>query len=228
MGREFCLFCRHSPDSQASTTPPERSARTGDITGGAGYALPAGSRAGAGQGDRGMMAEDTDSEGSATRSSHEGANEPPAAPLFDAASTRKMILALGRAAASSIAAGIAISTGQPQDIRAVLRIQKEVFNAFSSLAYRDPSLPPISELAEGEPAIKILSAINRFSAAAISHGVIASSGQPHSVGDAMRTFYGVMATMWPSEPAAARDQAAPSAAAAGVAGGVAGGSSGRE
>ncbi|MGH7188016.1 MAG: hypothetical protein ACREF0_02400 [Acetobacteraceae bacterium] len=178
------------------------------------------------------MADSTDIEGSSTGSRRTGANEPPAAPLFDAASTRKMIVALGRAAASSIAAGIAISTGQPQDIRAVLRIQKEVFNAFSSLAYRDPSLPPISEFAEDEPAIKILSAINRFSAAAISHGVIASSGQPHSVGDAMRTFYSVMATMWPSEPPAAREAAAPGADGAGaprgVAGGVAAGSSGRK
>lgn len=161
------------------------------------------------------MAEGTNIEGSSTGSSRKGVNEPPTAPLFDAESTRKMVVALGRAAASSIAAGIAISTGQPQDIRAVLRIQKEVFNAFSSLAYRDPSLPPVSGLAEDEPAIKILSAINRFSAAAISHGVIASSGQPHSVGDAMRMFYGVMAVMWPNEPAAAREEAAASVAGAG-------------
>ncbi|MGH7102210.1 MAG: hypothetical protein ACREFJ_07415 [Acetobacteraceae bacterium] len=162
------------------------------------------------------MAEGTNVEGSSTGNRRKGANEPPATPLFDANSTRKMVIALGRAAASSIAAGIAISTGQPQDIRAVLRIQKEVFNAFSSLAYRDPSVPPISELAEEEPEIKILSAINRFSAAAISHGVIASSGQPHSVGDAMRMFYGVMATMWPSEPAASRERAAPAADRAGA------------
>ncbi|MGH7067613.1 MAG: hypothetical protein ACREFO_07945 [Acetobacteraceae bacterium] len=63
-----------------------------------------------------------------------------------------MIAALGRAAVSSIASGVAISTGQPQDIRVVLRIQKEVFSAFSSLAYRDSSLPPISALAQEEPA----------------------------------------------------------------------------
>lgn len=133
------------------------------------------------------------------------------APYFDSEATRKMIAALGRAAASSIASGIAISTRQPQDIRAVLRIQNEVFNAFSSLAYRDPSLPPISALAQEEPATKILSAINRFSAAAISNGVIGSSGRLHSVGDAMRTFYGVLAVMWPSEAAAAGagDEAAP-------------------
>jgi len=135
--------------------------------------------------------------------------EPPVQPLFDEESIRKMILALARAAASSIAAGIAISTGEAQDIEATLRIQKEVFHAFTTLAYRDQSLPPINRLAEEEPAIKIVSAINRFSAAAVTNGVIGSSGKACSVGDAMRTFYRVLTAMFPPEtPAPQPEEAA--------------------
>lgn len=128
--------------------------------------------------------------------------EPHLRPLIDAESTRKVILALARAAASSIAGGIAISTGKPQGIEATLRIQKEVFHAFTTLAYRDQSLPPINPLAEEEPVIKIVSAVNRFSAAALTNGVIGSSGKPHSVGDAMRTYYKVLTAMFPPETGA--------------------------
>ncbi len=137
-----------------------------------------------------------------SESGSEGPAEPPVQPLFDTESTRKVILALARAAAASIAAGIAISTGEAQDIEATLRIQKEVFHAFTTLAYRDQSLPPVTALAEEEPAIKIISAINRFSAAAVTNGVIGSSGKASSVGDAMRTFYRVLTAMWPPEPGA--------------------------
>ncbi|MDA8048972.1 MAG: hypothetical protein M0002_03020 [Rhodospirillales bacterium] len=129
-----------------------------------------------------------------------GAGEQPLQPLFDAESTRKVIVALGRAAAASIASGIAISTGRPQDITATLRIQREAYDAFSNLAYRGRSLPAVSAFAQEEPVTKLLSAINRCGAASIATGVIGSSGRPHSVGDAMRTFYEVMAAMWPRDP----------------------------
>jgi hypothetical protein len=131
---------------------------------------------------------------SSARSSAELAPQP----LFDAESTRKMIVALGRCAAASIASGVALSTGQPQTIEATLRIQREVYNAFTSLAYRDPSMPALTELAQEEPVTKVLSALNRFGAAAIAAGVIGSSGKRHSIGDAMRTYYRVVATMWPT------------------------------
>ena len=135
-----------------------------------------------------------------------GSNGSALQPLFDAESTRKVIVALGRCAAASIASGVALSTGQPQNIEATLRIQREVYNAFTSLAYRDPSLPAVTELAQEEPVTKVLSALNRFGAAAIAAGVIGSSGKRHSIGDAMRTYYQVVATMWPRD-AGARERA---------------------
>jgi len=126
--------------------------------------------------------------------------EPPVQPLFDAESTRKVIVALARATAASLASGIAISSGEAHDVDATLRIQKEVYDAFASHAYRDPSLPPLSSLAQEEPVTKLLSAINRFGAAAIASGVMGSSDHPYSVGAALRVFYEVTATMWPREP----------------------------
>jgi hypothetical protein len=122
---------------------------------------------------------------------------PPPQPLFDAEGTRRVLLALGRAAAASLASGIAISTGVPQSVEATLRIQGEIYGAFTSLAYRDPSMPAVTELAQEEPLSKLLSAINRFGAAAVAAGVIGSSGKRHSVGDAMRTYWQVMQAMWP-------------------------------
>lgn len=130
---------------------------------------------------------------------------PPAfQPLFDAEGTRKVLQALGRAAAASLASGIAISTGEPQSVESTLRIQSEIYAAFTSLAYRDPSMPALTELAQEEPVAKLLSAINRFGAAAVAAGVIGSSGRRHSVGDAMRTYWQVMQTMWPVERPVAR------------------------
>jgi hypothetical protein len=126
---------------------------------------------------------------------------PPAfQPLFDAEGTRKVLQALGRAAAASLASGIAISTREPQSVESTLRIQSEIHAAFTSLAYRDPSKPAVTELAQEEPVGKLLSAINRFGAAAVAAGVIGSSGRRHSVGDAMRTYWQVMQTMWPGAP----------------------------
>ncbi len=122
---------------------------------------------------------------------------PPLRPLFDAASIRKMVLALGRAAAASLASGITISTGEPQSVEATLRIQRAVYAAFTSLAYRDPAMPAVGALADEEPVTKVLSAINRFSAATVAAGVIGSSGQRQSIGDAMRTYWHVIQTMWP-------------------------------
>jgi hypothetical protein len=137
-------------------------------------------------------------------------------PIFDAESTRRIVVALGRSAAASLASGVAMSLGKPQSVEAVLRIQREVYAAFSSLAYRDPSLPALTDLAQEEPATKVLSAINRFTAAAVAAGVIASSGYRHSIGDAMRTYYGVLATLWPragqssaSDPAEESTETAP-------------------
>jgi hypothetical protein len=126
-----------------------------------------------------------------------GKSDPSPQPLFDAASAREMVLALGRAAAASLASGIAISTGEPQTLEATLRIQREVYAAFTSLAYRDPAMPVVAAPAEEEPAAKVLAALDRFGAAAIAAGVIGSSGQRQSIGDAMRTFARVMETMRP-------------------------------
>lgn len=127
----------------------------------------------------------------------------PSSPLFDEEAVRKLILALARCTAASLASGIALSTGEPQSIASTLRIQREIYNAFTSLAYRDPSLPPLTELGLEEPVTKVLSALNRFGAAAIAAGVIGSSRKRHSIGDAMRTYYEVVKTMWPPEATAA-------------------------
>jgi hypothetical protein len=121
----------------------------------------------------------------------------PPQPLFDGEATHKVLLALGRAAAASLASGIAISTGKPQSVESTLRIQGEIYAAFTSQAYRDPSMPRVTELAQEEPVTKLLSAINRFGAATVAAGVIGSSGRRYSVGDAMRTYWEVMQTMWP-------------------------------
>ena len=136
---------------------------------------------------------------------------PPASqPLFDAEGTRKVLQALGRAAAASLASGIAVSTGKPQSVESTLRIQGEIYAAFTSLAYRDPSMPAVTELAQEEPVTKLLSAINRFGAAAVAAGVIGSSGQRHSIGDAMRTYWQVMQAMWPvARPGEAAGEAPP-------------------
>ncbi len=136
---------------------------------------------------------------------------PSVQPLFDAQSVRKLVLGLGRAAAASLASGIAVSTGEPQTIDATLRIQREVYAAFTSLAYRDPAMPAIVPLADEEPVMKVLSALNRFGAAAVAAGVIGSSGQRQSIGDAMRTYWRVMQAMWPQEAMGEAKDGAPGA-----------------
>ena len=51
---------------------------------------------------------------------------PAVQPMFDAESIRRMVVALGRSAAASLASGVAMSLGEPQTVEAVLRIQREV------------------------------------------------------------------------------------------------------